>query len=216
MELTQADRLAIQKGDHDFILNKGAKFYVEQDYTRAIEYYHLAASMGNMQAVSNLGYCYMYAHGVERNMDLALAYFHISAQADVIDSLYKLGNIYERGKDVETDEELAIYYYSKALGVIMGNHLIPYHYPSLFLALGRAHMPDGLLVSDLETAYEFLQYAKRGYEIACAEGVQYWEEALAHVKSLLEDPVFDPIRDDPEDDDDWDLDWDLFAQEDMD
>lgn len=194
--LTKADFLAVEGGDRDFLNNKGAKYYTDGAYESAVEYYRLAAAMGCVQSLSNLGYCYMYARSVEKDMPLAMAYFTLAAQKQNIDALYKLGNIYENGADgVEKDEELAVYYYIQAVQTVNASYEEePERYPSLYLSVGKAHMPGGLMVCSLEDAYRCLQIARRGYEIEKAEGVQYHTEALAGTLRLLQDPCFDSIR----------------------
>lgn len=162
MQLTKADKLAVQEKNAEFLLDKGSKYYTEENYALAIEYYRLAAAMGSMQAVSNLGYCFMYGRSIPPNMDLALAYFQISAAAGVIDSLYKLGDIYEDGKSVEKDEELAVFYYQRAHDEIRSRYeLCESDYPSLYFALGRAHMPGGLMSPNLAYAYHCLKSLKK-------------------------------------------------------
>ncbi len=132
--LSLADLLAIQRGDCDFINEKGVKYYEAKDYKNAVEYYRLAAAMGSVDAISNLGYCYMYSRSIEKNMSLAMGYFKTAAQKGSIDAMYKLGNIYENGATgVEKDQEAAIYYYTLAIRTISecrtsayarGNHAV--------------------------------------------------------------------------------------------
>lgn len=194
--LTDTDVLAIERGDDIFLNNKGAKYYAEGNYERAIEYYRLAAAMGNVHSISNLGYCYMYARSIEKNMSLAMAYFKIAAEQNNVDAQYKLGNIYEKGADgVEKNEELAIYYYTLAIQTIDESYEEkPERYPSLYLCVAQAHMPGGKMICDLKAAYQFLQIARRGYEIEKAEGIKYHTNALEATLRLLEDPCFDRIR----------------------
>ncbi len=194
--LTKADILAIERGDCNFLNNKGAKYYNDGNYSHAIEYYRLAAAMGCVHSISNLGYCYMYARSIEKNMSLAMAYFTIAAKMNNVDAQYKLGNIYEKGAyGVEKNEELAIYYYTLAIRTINESYEEdPERYPSLYLCVAQAHMPGGMMISDLKTAYRFLQIARRGYEIEKAEGIQYHIEALEETLRLLEAPCFDSIR----------------------
>lgn len=206
VKLTKADQLAIERGDSHFLNDKGAKYYVDGDYESAVEYYRLAAAMGCVPSVSNLGYCYMYARSIEKNMSLAMAYFKIAAREKNIDALYKLGNIYENGANgVEKNEELAIYYYTLAIQAINGSYEEePERYPSLYLSVGKAHMPGGLMSCSLKDAYRCLQIARRGYELEKAEGVQYHTGALEAALRLLEDPCFDSIREEMDEaEEDW-------------
>lgn len=194
--LTKADIFAIERGDYHFLNNKGAKYYANEDYASAIEYYRLAAAMGCTHSISNLGYCYMYARSIEKNIPLAMAYFKIAAQKNDIDAQYKLGNIYEKGVDsIEKDEELAVYYYTLAIQTIHESYdEEPERYPSLYLCVAKAHMPGGMMICSLKDAYQCLQIARRGFELEKAEGVKYHFKALEETLRLLDDPCFDCIR----------------------
>ncbi len=59
LKLTAADMAAISKGDSEYINGKGAKYYSNEEYKMAVEYYHIGASMGNVDSISNLGCCYL-------------------------------------------------------------------------------------------------------------------------------------------------------------
>ena len=54
----------------DDLLNQGAEAYQTQTpegFKTAVRYYEEAARLGNGQAMTNLGYCYMYGRGVTKN-----------------------------------------------------------------------------------------------------------------------------------------------------
>lgn len=108
IELTATDMHAVRTGNAGFVNQKGAKYYLAGNYTEAVEYYHLAAAMGDSDAISNLGYCYLYGRNIEQNTSIALAYFHIAAGKDSIDALYKLGDIYSQDTWEMKDLELSI------------------------------------------------------------------------------------------------------------
>lgn len=201
--LTQADHLALRRGDADFLNNKGVKYYTEGDYAHAIEYYRLAAAMGNVHSIANLGYCYMYGRSIEPNQSLALAYFEYAAQKGDVDALYKLGNIYEKGANgVAPDPETAVYYYQQAIRQIISHDYEEESFPSLYLSVARAHMPGGLLNTDLKNAYRFLRIARDGYEAEIANGAHIYDGAYAETKRLLDDACFDSIREEMEEEGD--------------
>lgn len=77
--LSSADYAAIMNKDDGYINQKGAQFYTMCNYADAVQYYHIAAAMGNCDAISNLGYCYLYGRDMEQNTSLALAYFRMAA-----------------------------------------------------------------------------------------------------------------------------------------
>ena len=193
-KLTKADYLAIAKEDADYLNEKGANFYKQEDYATAIEYYRIAAAMGNSYSICNLGYCYMYARSIEKNMSLALAYFKIAAERNDVDALYKLGNIYKHGiseEGVEADEELALYYYRTALSQIEEQFLDKFSYPSLYFSLAKEHLENGKLITDYGMAYRMLKIAKEGYEREIENGVKFRAGVLDSIEEILQDPKFE-------------------------
>ena len=94
LELTPTDMAAIKEGVMGYLTNKGASLYNENTYYKSVEYYRLAAAMGEIHSISNLGYCYLYGRDIEANTSLAIAYFTIAAQKGDIDANYKLGDIW--------------------------------------------------------------------------------------------------------------------------
>ena len=209
--LTAADFNAIEWHDSNYLNSKGAKQYIKEDYKTAVEYYHLAAAMGNPQAISNLGYCYLYGRDIEPNLSLAIAYFKIAARHDVVDAAYKLGDIYSRDKWGVRDRELSNYYYRMAASLIIdeeweGNQVITKSYelekyPSLCYALGREMAIGGAMNTDLDSAYQFLRKAETGYRRELMNGAVMYEQSYEGVQALLADAQFDEIRGKYEDED---------------
>ncbi len=206
--LTAADRTAVDAGDANYINNKGAAYYRPETYDKAVEYYRLAAAMGSLHAVSNLGYCYLYGRSIEPNTELAIAYFKTAASKGDVDAAYKLGDIYGRDKWGMQDKELSIYYYRMAASFITredwSRETIKYcdeldKFPSLCYALARELMPGGALCSDLEIAYAFLKHAETGYQIELDNGSDMYEESYRGVLELLEDERFDRFREEYDD-----------------
>ena len=188
--LSDADFVAIRGKDSNFLLSKGADKYGD-DYEESIEYYRLSAAMGNPQAISNLGYCYLYGRSIEPNVSLALAYFTIAGDLGVIDALYKLGNIYSNDDFVDKDEELEKYYYEKANDALLESYSDYEDYPSLALAIGKETMEDGLFDTDLDRAYFLLKCAEKGFKRYIDSGNDFYEDHYAETLDLLEDKQFD-------------------------
>lgn len=207
LTLTQADYKAIDLGDSNYINSKGVNNYVDGVYYKAVEYYHLAAAMGNVDATSNLGYCYLYGRDIDQNTSLAIAYLTIAANKGSIDGAYKLGDIYSRDKWIEPDKELSIYYYRMAVSrileedeqIIWNDELL--RYPSLCFAMGREHLPEGSLPTNLHASYQFLLQAKKGYENDIANGQLFYKKAYENVLEYLERPEFLDIKDKYDDED---------------
>ena len=202
--LTATDIRAVDLGDSNYINNKGASFYREGTYAQAVEYYRLAAAMGNLNAVSNLGYCYLYGRDIEPDTELAISYFKTAAARGSVDAAYKLGDIYGSSKWGVKDPEMSVYYYRIAASfIIEGNWEDPYTiayteglaaYPSLCFALGRELSSGENMAVNLESAYQFLKHAETGYKKELANGSSFYEKAYSGVLELLADPRFDDFR----------------------
>lgn len=202
--LSDTDIVAISNADSNYINNKGADYYKEGKYALAVEYYRLATAMGNLRSVSNLGYCYLYGRDIEADLDLAIAYFRIASLRGDVDASYKLGDIYESDKWGVKDREMSVYYYRMAGSYILGddwdNGKIAYNdelqkYPSLCFALGREMAPGGLLYTDLDSSYQFLMAAKKGYELEMANGSSFYRDVYDSVLEWLNREEYRIIRD---------------------
>lgn len=203
--LTPADFAALASKDDGYFNQKGARHYTMSNYTEAVQYYHIAAALGNCDAISNLGYCYLYGRNMEQNTSLALAYFRIAASHGHIDALYKLGDIYSRDTWVTKDVELSTYYYLKAANFIVDQNwgtnpevILAYtelqDYPSLCFALGRELLPNGTLFTNVEAAYLFLKHAEQGYQTFITNGQTMYEKSYKHVQELLAQSQFNDFR----------------------
>ena len=87
---------------------------VDQDYSKAIEYYKLAIKQNNLDSYVNLGKLYLNGNGVEQNYLEAKKYFEIAAKQGDSEALLNLGNIYCIGQGVEQDYLKAKEYYELA------------------------------------------------------------------------------------------------------
>lgn len=202
--LTLADRNAVMLDDSNYINNKGAGLYASGTYALSVEYYRLAAAMGNVQAISNLGYCYLYGREIEANLSLAMAYFETAAKRKSVDAAYKLGDIYGSDKWGVQDKEMSVYYYRMAASFVIGTEWesgasVSWStelrlYPSLCYALGRELSGDGYMHTDLAQSYQFLKHAEYGYREALGNGDVMYQKAYEGVLTLLADDRFSGIR----------------------
>lgn len=202
--LTAADMTAVELADSNYINNKGANLYTSETYGQSVEYYHLAAAMGNVDAISNLGYCYLYGREVKSDLSLAIAYFKTAAKHNNVDAAYKLGDIYGSNKWGILDKELSIYYYRIAASFIIDENwdepfTILYtdeliNYPSLCFALGRELSNGGYMHTNLDCAYQFLNHAKIGYERALQNGDKMYQKSYQNVLKLLDSEQFDKVK----------------------
>ena len=203
-KLTETDMVAIRDGANGYLTNKGASLYKESTYAESVEYYRLAAAMGETHSISNLGYCYLYGRDIEPNTSLAIAYFTIAANQEDVDAAYKLGDIYSTDKWGVKDKELSIYYYSLAAEFIIGDEWLKgqnviyrnqlQDYPSLSYALARETFKGGSMVVNLGLSYQFLKHAEKGYEIALANGNDFYRDSYEGVKELLKNKEYDIVR----------------------
>ncbi len=145
--------LALFDYNDEEILNEGVKRYHSGDYESAIEYYRIAAAMGNVTAQSNLGYCYYYGRSVTVDYTIAYAYFELAAQCYDINATYKLGDFYMKGKVVEKDPFTALTYYFKAYDLAKDEQ-DEFAYPDICLRLGKLFLGEE----------NFLEEAVKGFE----------------------------------------------------
>ena len=195
-ELTADDLKALDAGDGEALNDHGAACYRAGDYARAVEYYRLAAVLGEVTAIVNLGYCYLYGRSIVRSTELAIAYFKIAARKGSVDAMYKLGDIYSSSKWGVEDKQRSAEYYEQAIEQLLTpawafsadlhlavKRLLPY--PSLCYALGREY-----LSRDLDLACQFLLLAHVGYRILIDDGEDYYRKTDGRVIDLLGQPCF--------------------------
>ena len=103
---------------------------VEQDYSKAVYYYKLAADQGYIYAQNNLGYMYDMGYGIEQDYEKAVYYYQLSAEQGNYMSQCNLGYMYESGHGVEQNYEKAVYYYELAAnqGYARGQSNLGYMY----------------------------------------------------------------------------------------
>ena len=191
--------IAIRDGANGYLTNKGANLYKEDTYAESVEYYRLAAAMGETHSISNLGYCYLYGRHIEANTSLAIAYFTIAANQGDVDAAYKLGDIYGSDKWGVEDKELSVYYYSIAAEFVIGNEWLTgeniiyetqlQNFPSLAYSIAREKFTGGSMPTILRTSYQFLKHAEKGYEMALANGNDFYKDSYDGVKKLLKDMI---------------------------
>lgn len=202
--LNNADMTAINDGAEAYINNKGVKFYNDGSYHKAVEYYRLGATMGCVNSISNLGYCYLYGRDIEKNTSLAIAYFTLASKKGDIDAAYKLGDIYSSDKYGLKDTELSIYYYTLATERILGCGISECQledeegldeYPSLCFAIARETLPGGSMNTNIKISYHMLKHAEIGYKMAIDNGNVFYSDCYNRVKDMLKDNSYDDYRD---------------------
>ena len=79
----------------------------EKDYIKAAAHFKLGAEHGEVNAISWLGYCYIWGFGVERNYTKAVQYLEGAIALGDAQALHWLGTCYEKGYGVIQDEVYA-------------------------------------------------------------------------------------------------------------
>src|SRR5689334_13332528 len=93
--------------------------------TTMLEEYQ-AAEQGNTDAQCNLGGCYEYGIGVEKDEQKAVEWYQKAAELGNARAHYCLGCCYENGIGVEKNERKAVEWYQKAAE--LGNGLALNHF----------------------------------------------------------------------------------------
>ena len=198
-KFTRKDWSLINNEESTTINNIGAAYYTKEDYKNAFPYYLVSALMGDDQALSNLGYCFMYGRYVEKNEEIAIALFTMAANRNNPEACYKLATIYRYNKDYKNNL-LARKYIITAFNNIYDN----YYYsqsPSLCLLAAREKINGDIFEKDLFGAYLLLLIAKDGYSQSLEEGFNPHEKQFNETIQLLEEPIFNECKEKYEDGD---------------
>ena len=87
---------------------------VEQNDTKAVEYYKSALAGGYLKAANNLGIMYAEGLGVKKDEIEAVRYYRIAAETGLADSQTLLANCYYKGVGVRQDFDEAFAWFKKA------------------------------------------------------------------------------------------------------
>lgn len=112
---------------------------LQQDYTKAVYYFELAASQGYAEAQFNLGVCYANGRGVPKDYSQAASYYELAANQGLAEAQYFLGLSYDFGDGVQQDSTKAVYYYDLAA---KQGHALAHNYLGSMYAYGRGVTED--------------------------------------------------------------------------
>ena len=163
-------------------LNEGADAYQRGDYETAIRLYKKSADMGNITALSNLGYCYYYGRSIPVDKDKARECWEKAAILGDIAAVYKLGDMYRYG-DLPQNLDFSHALYKRAFILATDNSENYYVAPDAFLRMLK-YYPDDIA----EMGYSRLTIALScvtGIKKRIAEGDNYSEKALKEAKAIL-------------------------------
>lgn len=179
---------AIAEGNEEAMLDLGSLYYIgrigEQNYTKAIEYYTMAAELGNLIASENLGYCYYYGRDVEIDYKKAFECFIKPALAGRLESLYKIGDMYLKGLYVTEDDRYAFKLYEKAYRSIDEDCDVV---GDICLRMGNSFYYGSGVERDYHTALFFYQQAELNYYIQIDNGDFFKKKMLADVINKIND-----------------------------
>lgn len=120
---------------------------VEENPSKALEYYRPAAERGHAGACTRIGQCYRFGKGVHQDAEEAIAWFLRSAELGDADALCSVAEMFLKGQGVETDNATALYWYEYAArqGGTKAQYLA-----------GRYYYEGEIVEQDLEKAKELL------------------------------------------------------------
>lgn len=87
-----------QAQDAERLVELGTDLFRQGEESKAFESYRLAAKLGNVTAMGNLGFCYQNGRGVEANNRLAAYCYQRACELEDAGSMLKLGDFYFYGK----------------------------------------------------------------------------------------------------------------------
>lgn len=95
--------------------NIASKYYNEEKYAKAAEWYRKAAELGLADAQNHLGVMYYDGKGLERDYDEAVKWIRKAANQSHNWGEYNMGTVYEYGQGVAKDYKKAMEWYKKAI-----------------------------------------------------------------------------------------------------
>lgn len=150
------DFLISKTGDSDIMVELGAFYYEQRDFTLALKYYEMAAEKQNLYAISNLGYIWYYGRTGEKNYEKAFFYFDTARKMGDLIAAYKAADMYKNGYFVEKDivkyKQIIEDLYPKVKDAqYLGDPL-----PEVFTRLAKIRTEEG----DIDTALSLYDQAR--------------------------------------------------------
>ncbi|MCD7769619.1 MAG: sel1 repeat family protein [Oscillospiraceae bacterium] len=141
-------------------LNAGADAYQKGDFETAVRLYQKAAAVGNVVAMSNLGYCYYYGRSIPVDKKKAKQCWEQAAIFGDIAAIYKLGDMYRFG-DLKKNLNYSCALYERAFELAMESGDI-YVFPDAILRMLQ-YYPD-----ELDAAH----YDRKVLAQLCVDGIR--------------------------------------------
>ena len=151
---------------------------------RPLSWIKRAAEHGHRDWQCNLGICYCYGNGIEKDIDAANLWYEKSAKQDNAQTQFNLGLSYYKGEGVDKDYTKAVYWFKKAAE--QGDADAQLH-------VGRCLEETNASNEEIVTAYkksaemgnpeamyflgEWYRYGERGFAIENNEAFRWWLKA---------------------------------------
>jgi TPR repeat protein len=100
--------------DAEIAFRTASRYYGEQNYPDAIEWFRTAAKAGHAEAKYRLGTMYLDGKGTDKNPPMGRMWFEISAKEGVALAQYKLAEMHEKGIGGGRNPQEAAVWYAKA------------------------------------------------------------------------------------------------------
>ncbi len=162
-------------------LNAGAAAYQQGDYETAVKLYKKAAAMGNVTALSNLGYCYYYGRSIPKDKDMAKKFWEQAAIFGDIAAIYKLGDMYRFG-DLKKSIEYSNALYCRAFELSLESKDI-YVYPDAILRMLQ-YCPEILDKEEFDKT-ELAKHCVEGIRKRIEDGDHYSGKVLQKAEAIL-------------------------------
>ena len=174
--------ISYENGNGDAMNDIGSQYYdgshgFEQDFSKAVYCYKLAAEKGSRQAQENLGYCYYYGRNMPVDYEKAFHYFALGAFDGHLISLYKIGDMYRNGYYVEKNLVEAYQIYSRCLDT-MTDEAAPICAGPIFLRAGNALLHGEGVEEDPKRALVCFQKAEYFLYGMVADGQYMYKKSL--------------------------------------
>ncbi len=168
--------------EDEIYLNKGADAYQAGDYETAIRLYQKSADMGNITALSNLGYCYYYGRSIPVDKTKAKECWEKAAIFGDIPSVYKLGDMYRYG-DLPQNLNYSHALYKRAFLLALDNMDNYYVAPDAFLRMLKYYPEE---ISDFGySPIDIAAHCVIGIKDRIARGDNYSGKVLSDAKAVL-------------------------------
>ncbi len=154
----EAEKLC-QEGDNYLYGWNGKRI----DLVKSVDCYHRAATWGNLDALSNLAFCYMLGFGIPKDEVISARLFLMASERGHAHSMHYLGNMYRDGSGVEKDMEKAAEWYRK--GAALGDRFCQFR-------LAECYMKGEGVHKDEEEAIRFYGKAADQGETQAAEALR--------------------------------------------